>query len=355
MPPETPADASLAVLSHPRFAEHCPPGFHPERPRRLEAAELGARRALDAIGRPAVHVALREATATELERVHDPTWLARLEHTLKGHAGYLDADTYFNAATRDAAWLAAGSSCALVEAILHGSVDVGMLLARPPGHHATRTRAMGYCVLNNVAVAAAHARSLGARRVAVIDWDVHHGNGTQDIFYDDPGVLFFSLHESPAYPDTGHVHETGGPAAPGMTVNLPLPSGSDGGAYAMAFERVIVPILTEAAPDLILISAGYDAHTRDPLATMLLQRADYRWMAARLRDVALASAKGRVGVILEGGYDLSALEEGVEDTLLGLDDPSSAPRPEVTSQSRAAESVLRAIERAQRPFWSSLR
>jgi acetoin utilization deacetylase AcuC-like enzyme len=355
MPPETPAEVSLAVLSHPRFIEHCPPGFHPERPRRLEAAELGARRALEALGRTGVHVPLREATREELERVHDGAWLDRLERTLEGPAGYLDADTYFNASTRGAAWLAAGSACALVESLLSGAVDVGMLLARPPGHHATRTRAMGFCVLNNVAVAAAHALSLGASRVAIVDWDVHHGNGTQDIFYDHPGVLFVSLHESPAYPDTGYVHETGGPRAPGMTVNLPLPSGCDGGAYVTAFERVVLPVLTEAAPDLVLISAGYDAHTRDPLATMLLERGDYGWMAARLADVARASAKGRVGVLLEGGYDLSALEEGVEDTLLGLANPSAPPRPQETSQSRSADAVVRAVERAQRPFWSSLR
>ncbi len=257
MPPETPADVSLAVLSHPRFTEHRPPGFHPERPRRLEAAEIGARRAL-ATAREAPHIALRESTREELERVHDSAWLDRLERTLAGPAGYLDADTYFNASTRGAAWLAAGSSCSLVEALLSGSTDLAMLLARPPGHHATRNRAMGFCVLNNVAVAAAHALAKGLSRVAVIDWDVHHGNGTQDIFYNHPGVLFVSLHESPAYPDTGYVHETGGPDAPGMTVNLPLPSGSDGGAYAMAFDRVVLPILTEARPDLVLISAGYD-------------------------------------------------------------------------------------------------
>ncbi len=208
---------------------------------------------------------------------------------------------------------------------------------------------MGYCVLNNVAVAAAHALSLGARRVAVIDWDVHHGNGTQDIFYNHPGVLFFSLHESPAYPDTGHIHETGGPDAQGMTVNLPLPSGSDGGAYAMAFERVIIPILAEAAPDLILISAGYDAHTRDPLATMLLKRGDYRWMAARLREVALASAGGRVGVLLEGGYDLGGARRSVEDTLHGLDRPvvGAAPRGDgAVSRGGVRDSRHRAIAAA---------
>ncbi len=355
MPPETPAGARLAVLSHPRFHAHAPPGFHPERPRRLEAAELGAQRAAATPGVRPVHVPLREATREELERAHDPAWLDRLERTLAGPAGYLDPDTYFNDATRDAAWLAAGSACSLVEALARDEADLGVLLARPPGHHATRNRAMGFCVLNSVAVAAAHALTLGFKRVAVVDWDVHHGNGTQDIFYNHPGVLFVSLHESPTYPDTGYVHETGGAAAPGMTVNLPLPSGCDGGAYALAFERVVLPVLCEAAPDLVLISAGYDAHAQDPLASMLLERGDYRWMAASLRDVAHLSAGGRVGVILEGGYDLTALEQSVEDTLLGLVDPSSAVRPKTTPQSRSADAVIRAVERAHKGFWTSLR
>ncbi|MFO0607181.1 MAG: histone deacetylase [Polyangiales bacterium] len=354
--PTPAASPAVAVLSDPRFSAHEPPGFHPERPRRLDAAVAGARAALTARGLAPAPVALREATPEELARVHDPAWLERLTRTLAGPAGYLDADTYFNAATREAAWLAAGSACAMVEALRAGSADVAALLARPPGHHATRTKAMGFCVLNTVAVAAAHALSLGFRRVAVVDWDVHHGNGTQDIFYRHPGVLFVSLHESPAYPNSGYAQETGGGDAQGMTVNLPLPSGTDGGGYAAAFERVVLPVLAEAAPDLVLISAGYDAHARDPLGTMLLQRGDYRWMAARLREAALASAGGRVGLVLEGGYDLGALEECVEDTLHGLLDPASAPaRPATTPHSASADEAARAVARLHRGWWRSLR
>jgi acetoin utilization deacetylase AcuC-like enzyme len=347
---------TVAVLSDPRFLAHEPPGFHPERPRRLDAASAGASAALSARGLANTPVALREATPAELARVHDAAWLEKLTRTLAGPAGYLDADTYFNGATREAAWLAAGSACAMVEALHAGEVSIAALLARPPGHHATRTKAMGFCVLNTVAVAAAHALSLGMRRVAVVDWDVHHGNGTQDIFYHHPGVLFVSLHESPAYPNSGYAQETGGGDAHGMTVNLPLPSGTDGGGYATAFERVVLPILREAAPDLVLISAGYDAHTRDPLGTMLLQRRDYRWMAARLREVALASAGGRVGVVLEGGYDLGAVEECVEDTLHGLIDPGAVTeRPPLTPQSASADMAIRAVERLHQGWWRSLR
>lgn len=354
--PASAAPPRVAVLSDPRFSPHEPPGFHPERPRRLDSALAGARAALATHGLVSPAIALREAGADELARVHDPAWLERLTRTLAGPAGYLDADTYFNAATREAAWLAAGSACAMVEALRDGVADVAALLARPPGHHATRTRAMGFCVLNTVAVAAAHALACGFRRVAVIDWDVHHGNGTQEIFYHHPGVLFVSLHESPAYPNSGYAQETGGGDARGMTVNLPLPSGTDGGGYATAFERVVLPVLADASPDLVLISAGYDAHARDPLGTMLLQRGDYRWMAARLREVALASAGGRVGLVLEGGYDLGALEECVEDTLHGLIDPASAVvRPDETPQSASAAEAARAVARLHQGWWRSLR
>jgi acetoin utilization deacetylase AcuC-like enzyme len=283
-------------------------------------------------------------------------WLDKLQGALSGPAGYLDPDTYFNAATRESAWLAAGSACVLSEALWVGDVDVGMLLARPPGHHATRDRAMGFCVLNTAAVAAAHALSLGARRIAIVDWDVHHGNGTQAIFYDDPRVLFVSLHESPMFPDTGYVHEIGAGEARGCTVNLPLPGGCDGGAYALAFERVVLPIVHEAAPDLLIISAGFDAHADDPLASMLLRRNDFRWMAAQLRSCAPATAKGRVLVVFEGGYDLGAVESGVEDTVLGLClRDTLVPRATQTPQSLLAEPVLRAVERTQKAFWPSLR
>jgi len=350
------APPTVALLSDPRFAAHESPDLHFEQPRRLDAALAGARAALAAHGLPQVPIAPREASALEITRVHDPAWVERLLHVLEGPAGYLDPDTYYNAATREAAWFAAGSACAMVEALRDGVVDIAALFARPPGHHATRSRAMGFCVLNTVAIAAAHALSLGFRRVAVVDWDVHHGNGTQEIFYHHPGVLFVSLHESPAYPNTGYAQETGGGDAQGMTVNLPLPAGTDGGGYAVAFERVVLPIVAEAAPDLLLISAGYDAHVNDPLGSMLLQRSDYRWMAARLREVALASGAGRVGMVLEGGYDLIALETSVEDTLHGLIDPASArTRPVATTHSMGAEQVSRTVARLHSGWWRSLR
>jgi acetoin utilization deacetylase AcuC-like enzyme len=345
----------IAIVSDSRFAAHEPLGFHPERPRRLEAALTGAANAMKIGESTAISVVSREASLHELTRVHDPTWLERLQASLAGPAGYLDSDTYFNAATREAAWLASGSACALVESQFKNESDVTFLFARPPGHHAMRARAMGFCVLNHVAVAAAHALTLGAKKVAIVDWDVHHGNGTQDILYRNPAVLFISMHESPMFPDTGYVRETGEDDGRGTTVNVPLPGGCDGGAYAKVFDRIVLPILREAAPDLILVSAGFDAHTNDPIATMLLQRSDYRWMAAQLQTVARESARGRLGLVFEGGYDLTAVEESVEDTLLGLIHPGSAVQPKITAQSSGADAVIRAVQRAHGPFWQCLR
>jgi acetoin utilization deacetylase AcuC-like enzyme len=182
---------------------------------------------------------------------------------------------------------------------------------------------------------------------------VHHGNGTQDIFYHDPSVLFVSLHESPLYPDSGFAQEVGDGDGRGATVNVPLPAGSDGGAYALAFERVVLPILQQWAPDLVLVSAGFDAHARDPLANMLLEDHDYRWMAARLREVAKASARGRVGLFLEGGYDLGALERSVEASVLGLVTPSPRKHPRARDEA-STEAALYRVVAAQRPYWKGL-
>jgi acetoin utilization deacetylase AcuC-like enzyme len=345
--PETLPTVGLAVISDDRFAAHIAPGFHPERPERLEAA----RRAVTSLTTPVLALAPRLATRAELERVHAPAHLTQLEQRLATGRGYLDGDTFFGPGSHEAAWLAAGGACVMVDALLDGRAPVAALLARPPGHHATRTRAMGFCLLNNVAVAAAHARARGAERIAIVDWDVHHGNGTQDIFDADPSVLFFSLHEWPLYPGTGAANEVGHGEARGTKINLPLPAGSDGAVYRAAFERLILPVLSEARPDLILLSAGFDAHERDPLAAMRLREQDYAWMAARLRSLALALGHGRVGLVLEGGYDLAALEASLGASLRALVDPEVPDAAATSPLAHEAERALRSAIEVQRPFW----
>ncbi|MDB4930495.1 MAG: Acetylspermidine deacetylase [Myxococcaceae bacterium] len=345
----------LTIWTDPRFQSHQSSGYHPERPARLDAALRGAR-AVVAEARGAERAVAHPATREALERVHSAAHLDRLDAAAaKGARVQLDPDTYFGPGSLEAATLAAGGAVAMVDAIVGGGVDLGMLLARPPGHHAMRDRAMGFCLLNNVAVAAAHARALGARRVAIVDWDVHHGNGTQDIFSRDPTVLFVSLHQAPLYPDSGWVGEVGEGDGAGFTLNLPFPAAGDGALYAAAFARVVLPVLDEYRPDLILVSAGYDGHARDPLASMLLRDGDYAWMAARLREAAGRLCGGRIGFCLEGGYDLGALEEGVAATLRGALDPAAHPTPSSEAPPPAAERIIDGVVRAAAPWWRCLR
>jgi acetoin utilization deacetylase AcuC-like enzyme len=308
---------AVLFVDDPRFDHHQPPGAHPERPARLQAARSGATAACAAAGAQVIRVEPRSATDTELARVHDPRLLEHLAR-LRGRAGYLDADTYVSGESVDVARLAAGSLAAMIESLVAGRARKGVALLRPPGHHARPAEAMGFCLLNNVAVAAAHARSLGIERVAVVDWDVHHGNGTQEIFWRDPSVLYVSTHQFPFYPGTGAVEETGEGEGRGFTVNVPLAAGGGDAVYAAAFERVILPVLSEYAPQLVLVSAGFDASDGDPLAQMRVSAGAFGWMARELAQIAARSAEGRMAVVLEGGYDLTSLERGVCSTVSGM-------------------------------------
>ncbi|MBX3229317.1 MAG: histone deacetylase [Labilithrix sp.] len=304
------------LLSDPRFFQHRSAAYHPERPERLDAAQAAIERARDG-GLVFAPVAPRPATPAELARVHTPKFVEWLGG-LRGEEGYIDADTYLGPESIAVAELAAGGTVALVDALLDGPVKRGIALVRPPGHHARPDQAMGFCLFNNVAVAAAHARARGLSRVAVIDWDVHHGNGTQEMFYRDPNVLYVSTHQFPFYPGTGAVRETGEGEGEGFTVNVPLTAGGGDGVYRGVFERVILPALEQYAPELVIISAGFDASARDPLAEMALSADAFGWMARALRRVADTSADGRLLLALEGGYDLVALESGLLAATRGI-------------------------------------
>ena len=310
--PTTEFTRRIALYDHPAFGAHAPPAGrpHPERPERLDAARKGlSRLGAGTFVRPEVPV----ADVARLERVHDPDHLRRLFERFEAEAsGFLDADTYFGPGTAEAVLRASGAASAAVRAVVSGPARRAIVLARPPGHHAEPDRAMGFCIVNHVAVAAAEALALGLERVAVVDFDVHHGNGTQRIFEADPRVLFVSLHEWPLYPGTGDVSEVGRGAGRGRTVNVPLPAGSDGAVYRAAFLQIVLPILEGFRPQLVLVSAGFDAHGRDPLAHMALGARDFGAMAAALCAVADASAGGRIVVLWEGGYDLMALADGWE-------------------------------------------
>jgi acetoin utilization deacetylase AcuC-like enzyme len=305
------------LLSDPRFFRHRASGYHPERPERLDASRAAIERARAEAGLSFSAVEPRRATDEELARVHDPRFVAWLRG-LEGEAGYIDADTYVGTESVGIAELAAGGTVALVDAILDGPVKRGLALVRPPGHHARPAHAMGFCLLNNVAIAAAHARARGLSRVAVVDWDVHHGNGTQEAFFRDASVLYVSTHQFPFYPGTGAVLEVGEGEGKGYTINVPLTAGGGDAVYRGAFERVILPALEEYAPEMVLVSAGFDASARDPLAEMTLSADAFGWMARALRRVADKSAQGRIAMILEGGYDLVALEQGLLAATRGM-------------------------------------
>jgi acetoin utilization deacetylase AcuC-like enzyme len=342
--------ASVLILDDDLFLAHVAPPEHPERGERLLAVREGLDRTLTSLGelygytRPAAP----DVTTEQLERVHHPAHVAELGQ-LVGRTGLLDSDTYVSPGSVRAAWRAAGAAVALVDALVDGSATRGFALPRPPGHHALADSAMGFCLLNNVAVAAAHARARGRSRVLVLDWDVHHGNGTEAIFYDDPSVLFISLHQFPNYPGTGAHGDVGSGDGRGKTVNLPLPPGGGDSLYEAAFTRVVLPIIEQFSPDLALVSCGFDAHALDPLAAMELSSAAYGKMTTSL--LGALPSRCPLGLVLEGGYDLQALAESSDAVARALFDAPPLQDMPRRPTSHQEEEALRQVERAQTPYW----
>jgi len=308
-------------LHHDAGLAHDVPG-HPERPQRIVALEaemerhgwFGWERALSP-----------QATREQLTRIHPERHLDLVEGLAARGGGAIDMDTAVVPGTWEAALHAAGGAVALTDALLTGAAPVGVSAHRPPGHHAERARAMGFCFFNNAAVAAAHAReSHGLERVLIVDWDVHHGNGTNDIFHGDPSVLFVSIHQSPLYPGTGPASDVGSGPGEGRTVNLPVPGGSGDETFAGLVEHVAAALIRAWAPELVLISAGFDAHFDDPLATCRVTEAGYATMTGSLRR-ACAEVGAPLGLVLEGGYSLRALAGWMGALMPVLGDPSPPP------------------------------
>jgi acetoin utilization deacetylase AcuC-like enzyme len=333
--------AAPLLLRHPSSLEH-ETGMHPERPARIVAIE----QALTERGWLGWDV--RESPPVErdaLLAVHPEEYVERIAEVAAAGGGHLDIDTVMSAGSYTAALHSAGGAMALVDALMGDGPRVGASLHRPPGHHALAARAMGFCLFNNAAVAARRALDRwGAARVMIFDWDVHHGNGTNDIFHTEPDVLYVSIHESPLYPGTGPAGDEGSGAGKGYTVNLPVPAGSGDAAWCSLVEHVVAPIGLEYRPDLVLLSAGYDAHVRDPLAGCEVTRGGFAQMAASVR--ALADELGvPLGVVLEGGYDLEALAESFVATLevVGADEAPSVA--EVALHPLAAQAAGRLAER----------
>jgi acetoin utilization deacetylase AcuC-like enzyme len=294
----------VALYDHPAFRQHEAGSGHPERPERLDAVRRGIREA--GLEDRLILRAPRAAVRGELLRVHTEAHLGRVAATA-GKTTRFDPDTQAGPRSYDAALLAAGAVVDAVDRVLDGEIDRAFCAVRPPGHHAEADRAMGFCLFNNVAVGAAHAIARGLERVLVIDFDVHHGNGTQAIFYRDPRVLYLSTHEFPFYPGTGAVDEVGEGAGRGLTVNLPLPAGCGDAEYALLYREIAEPIARAFDPQLVLVSAGFDAHAADPLAGMRLTERGFASVARSCLRAAAGAARGRTVVVLEGGYDLGAI------------------------------------------------
>ncbi|MCC7178716.1 MAG: histone deacetylase [Acidobacteria bacterium] len=302
----------LTVISSPRFADHLTPPGHPERPERATAMAAVVGRFRAAGGRV---VEPRPAADADLLRVHTRGHVEAMRAT-RGKAVMLDADTLTSPASEEVARLAAGAVLTAVDTVLDGPAGSrSVAVVRPPGHHAEADRAMGFCLYNNIAVGAAHARERGVARVAIVDCDVHHGNGTQWTFYEDPTVLYISSHQYPYYPGTGAADEAGRGAGLGFTLNLPLEAGSADRDVIRRYEREAVPKLEWFKPDLLLVSAGFDAHERDPLAGCRMTTDGYRRLTELLVSAADRLCEGRVVVVTEGGYDLAALTECLDAVL----------------------------------------
>jgi acetoin utilization deacetylase AcuC-like enzyme len=294
------------LVATPEADHHDPGPRHPEASARLvtAVAALGDVPDRDAI----VRLPPRLAVPSELALVHETGYLEALADLCAVGGGSLDPDTRVSAGSWETARMTAGAGLAAVDALRANDGDAAVVLGRPPGHHATREVGMGFCLVNNIAVAAAALAAAG-ERVAIIDWDVHHGNGTQDIFWSDPSVLYVSLHQWPLYPGTGRPDERGGGAGWGTNINLPLPPGATGDVYLALFDEVVIPSVERFRATWILISAGFDAHRADPLADMQLTAGDFADLTARAAR--LAGRPGRLALFLEGGYDLPALRASV--------------------------------------------
>jgi acetoin utilization deacetylase AcuC-like enzyme len=317
---------SVGLVYDPIYLGH-DTGDHVENGRRVE-------RTMELLGtskltRQLVPIAPEPAAMEDLLRVHSAQHVARVDRSASEGGGWLDGDTMTSPGSYEAALYAAGGVARATEEVIKGGVESAFALVRPPGHHATRTDAMGFCLFNNVAIAARVAvQKLGLERVLIVDFDVHHGNGTQDIFYSDAQVVYVSTHQYPLYPGTGRVEEAGVAAGRDHTVNIPLPPWSGDREYLLAFEQIIVPVARRFQPEIILVSAGYDAHWADNISSMQVTVGGYARMATILKQLAMELCQGRLMFALEGGYHLQALAHSVKaniEVLLGL--PAGADDP----------------------------
>ena len=339
--------ARTAVVIDPEYLKHDPGRAHPERPQRIKvlldlAAELGPDFA---------RIEPRAAARQEIELCHAPEYIDLVRSTSETNRCALDGDTVTSRDSFGVGLLAVGGFLRLLDAIAAGEADNGFALVRPPGHHALPDRAMGFCLFNTVAIGAQYLRRrYGAERVLIMDWDVHHGNGTQEVFYRDPSVLYMSTHQYPYYPGTGAAGEVGADEGEGFTVNVPLPAGCGDEEYLRVFRDIVLPVADKYRPDWVLVSAGFDPHRRDPLGGMNVTETGFAAIADMLVRLAETHAGGRIALLLEGGYDLQALKNSVAMVLRSLRD--RWPGDDPAAGGAAIDPLVRHILRVQEKYWS---
>lgn len=336
------------------FIEHRTDRYHPENPERL----IQIYKMLDAWKQdfPIIEVPSRRATRSELERIHTSHHIDTVANTANMDGFHLDGDTPTSRRSYEAAIVAAGSGIEMTDYALDGKITSGFALVRPPGHHAESDRAMGFCLFNNIAVAAAHARDVrGLNRILLVDWDLHHGNGTQHSFYNDDRVLYFSAHQYPYYPGTGHFRETGQGKGEGLTANVPLPPGQANDEYLSIFLEILEPLARQFKPQLVMVSAGFDTHIDDPIGHMQVTTDGYGMLTAVLKRIAEEHCDGKILFFLEGGYNLDGLVSGVKRVIEVL---AGKVKPEIPDKidrkDKSFEQFLGVIKDALRPYWSDL-
>ena len=338
-------DKTTSIIYHPDYLKH-DTGSHPERKERLlsilaHLKETGMIEQLELM-EPG------HAQLNEIQYIHTPGYIEKARRSSELEIP-LDLDTILCKESFNVALLAAGGAITAVDAVLD-NVDSSFALVRPPGHHAEPDRGMGFCIFNNVAIASRHAQKRGRERVLIVDWDVHHGNGTQEAFYDDPTVLYFSTHQYPHYPGTGWLDEVGSGEGKGYNINVPLPAGTDDAGFIAAFEEILVPAALEFKPDLVLISAGLDAGTGDGLAQMRMSVNGFAILASIVKSIAKKTCNGKIAAVLEGGYDLKFLAHSVS-AILEVFMGKEAKWKDSTTSGRVRERIDE-IKKVQSEFWN---
>jgi len=331
-----------------RYTEHDMGAFHVESPKRIEAIYDMVEKE---ISFPYLKIEPRLAKEEEIEMIHTPSYFNLIKETSGKERVHLDPDTATSARSYEVALLAAGGMLQAADLIMEGKIENGFALIRPPGHHAEASRAMGFCLFNNVAITAEYlVRKHSLKRVLIVDWDLHHGNGTQHSFYNRSDVLYFSSHQFPYYPGTGYWDETGQGKGEGYTVNVPLYPGKTDEDYLYIYRRILSPVASSYKPEFILVSAGFDIYQGDPLGGMQISEQGFGALAAELHSLALDYSGGRILFALEGGYDLEGLRQGIKQVLLQL--ASAAQRPEIKEKvSSSTERELEPVFRTQKKYW----